>query len=132
MQYFPKTKRPFPFIELCTKGWTMVFKLIAGIPGRPSTLWNMRCPSNEYSLEALNKKNNLKNHYKNKIVQNWNLFKPTQVQDVFIAFRKKFITLVSQFKFWFYQSLHAMQNFGHDSLQLIISLICFPINCAAY
>ncbi len=60
----------------------MVFKLIAGIPGRPASIWNMASTSNEYSQAALNKKNDFKHHYKNRIVQNWSLFKPTQVKKI--------------------------------------------------
>ena len=60
----------------------MVFKLIAGISGRPATTWNMALPSYEYSLAALNTNADFKHHYKNRIVQNWRLFKPSEVKHV--------------------------------------------------
>ncbi len=72
----------------------MVFKLVAGVSGRPASIWNMPLPSNEYSLEALNKKNHFRHHYKNRIVQKWNRFKPTEVKDLFISFIRKFIMLI--------------------------------------
>ncbi len=64
----------------------MVFKLVAGVSGRPAGIWNMPLPSNEYSLEALNKGNHFRHHYKNRIVQNWNLSKPNEVKDLFTVY----------------------------------------------
>ncbi len=45
----------------------MVFKLIAGISGRPATTWNMALPSYEYSLAALNTNTDFKHHYKTEL-----------------------------------------------------------------
>ncbi len=64
----------------------MVFKLVAGIPGRPAKTWNMPFSTYEYSLAALGTTNYYKHHYKNRIVQNWSLFKPSEVKNVFIDF----------------------------------------------
>ena len=60
-------------------GWTMVFKLVAGIPGRPATAWNLPFTTFEYSLAALNSDNDFKHHYKNRIVQKWRVFAPSEV-----------------------------------------------------
>ena len=57
----------------------MVFKTIAGESGVISNIWNDNLPYNEKSLEALNKDNKFIGHYKNKIVQNWEVFNPLQV-----------------------------------------------------
>ena len=54
----------------------MVFKTIAGESGVISNIWNDNLPYNEKSLEALNKDNKFIGHYKNKIVQNWEVFNP--------------------------------------------------------
>ena len=60
-------------------GWTLVFKTIAGESGIMSNIWNDAHPYNENSTEALNKDNEFRLHYKNKIVQNWKVFNPFQV-----------------------------------------------------
>ena len=99
----------------------MVFKLVAGVPGRPATTWNMPFPTYEYSLAALNTKKSFKHHYKSRIVQNWSLFKPTQVMHVFVGFSKKF---AKNFKLiqMLVAALHARKKFKVVSLQQIISL----------
>lgn len=56
-----------------------MFKTIAGESGVISNIWNDDHPYNENSLEALNKDNEFRDHYKNKIVQNWEVFNPLQV-----------------------------------------------------
>ncbi|CAB3988989.1 Hypothetical predicted protein [Paramuricea clavata] len=61
-------------------GWTLVFKLIAGISGGPAKIWRTPFSTYEYSLAALNTKNDFKHHYKNRIVQNWSLFKPSEAK----------------------------------------------------
>jgi hypothetical protein len=58
----------------------MVFKLVAGVRGRPATTWNMPISTYEYSLAALNTRNDFKHHYKNRIVQKWSTFKPSEVK----------------------------------------------------
>ena len=74
----------------------MVFKLIAGISGRPATTWNMVLPSYEYSLAALNTNADFKHHYKNRIVQNWSLFNPTEVKHV-LQYRNKLKYVILEF-----------------------------------
>ena len=70
----------------------MVFKLVAGIPGRPETAWNLPFTSFEYSLAALNTNNDFKHHYKNRIVQNWSAFAPTEVTCMYCGVLKLFMT----------------------------------------
>ena len=67
-------------ISLNSSGWTLVFKAIAGVPGVMSDIWQSYATFKENSLEALNIGNSFKNHYKNRIVQEWSLFSPTQVR----------------------------------------------------
>ena len=57
----------------------MVFKTIAGELEVISSIWNDDQPYNENLLETLNKDNEFRGHYKNKIVQNWEVFNPLQV-----------------------------------------------------
>jgi hypothetical protein len=51
-----------------------------------SDIWQSPSTFNESSLEALNIGNSFKNHYKNRIVQEWSTFGPTQVKDKIYAF----------------------------------------------
>jgi hypothetical protein len=45
-----------------------------------SDIWQGPSTFNESSLEALNIENSFRNHYKNRIVQEWSTFAPTQVK----------------------------------------------------
>lgn len=56
-----------------------MFKTIAGESGTISSIWNGAHPYNENSIEVLNKDDEYKLHYKSKIVQNWEIFNPSQV-----------------------------------------------------
>jgi hypothetical protein len=60
-------------------GWTLVFKTIAGESGPIQNIWKDSLSINENSLEALNKDNYFRHHYKNSIVQDWKIFNPNQV-----------------------------------------------------
>ena len=60
----------------------MVFKVLAGVPGRVAKYWKLPCTTSEYTLEALNKMNTHKKFYKNRIIQNWNIFTPKEVRQV--------------------------------------------------
>lgn len=60
----------------------MVFKAIAGVPGRIAGYWKLPYLTSECSLEALNKKNSYKKFYKNRIVQNWDKFSPKEVRQM--------------------------------------------------
>ena len=61
-----------------------MFKVIAGVSGRPAAIWNLPFSNYEFSLAALNTNNDFKHHYKNRIVQNWNQFKPSEVKLVHV------------------------------------------------
>ena len=58
----------------------MVFKVIAGVPGRVAKYWKLPYTTSEYTLEALNKMNTYKKFYKNRIIQNWDMFTPKEVR----------------------------------------------------
>ncbi|CAB3997875.1 Hypothetical predicted protein [Paramuricea clavata] len=74
-------------------GWTLVFKLIAGISGGPVKTWKMPFPTYEYSLAALKTNNDFKHHYKNRIVQNWSAFKPSEARVVLYKGGKEEVVL---------------------------------------
>ena len=57
----------------------MIFKAIDDVPGTMSDIWENQATFEESSLEALNVDNKFKQHYKNRIVQKWETFNPTQV-----------------------------------------------------
>lgn len=58
----------------------MIFKVIDHVPGTFLNLWQDQPTLEENSLEALNADNTFKNHYKNRIVQEWDTFNPRQVK----------------------------------------------------
>ena len=62
----------------------MVYKLVAGVAGKAVELWNQAFPTNEFKTEVLNTNNDFKHHYKNRIVQNWNLFHPSEVKTLYL------------------------------------------------
>ena len=53
---------------------------MADVPGIMSDIWQSPSTFNESSLEVLNVENSFKSHYKNRIVQEWSTFSPTQVK----------------------------------------------------
>ncbi len=82
---------------LNSSGWTLVFKAIAGVPGVMSDIWQSSSTVKESSLEALNTENDFKNHYKNRIIQEWSLFSPTQVRKeniIYVLHKIKMYTVV--------------------------------------
>ena len=86
-----------------------MFKLVAGVPGRPATTWNMPFSTYEYSLAALNTRNDFRRHYKNRIIQKWNIFKPSEARVVLFKQNKeelalRFKTTSSNNKNWFSQA----------------------------
>ena len=60
-------------------GWTLVFKAIAGESEVIENVWKDSLTHEEFSFEALNKKNSFKQYYKNRIVRDWTMFNPTEV-----------------------------------------------------
>lgn len=79
MQYHNGFNVFFKILLNLHPGWTLVFKVVSGITGRPATIWDMSISTYEFSLAALNTNNSFKHHYKNRIVQNWSEFKPVEV-----------------------------------------------------
>lgn len=61
-----------------------MFKTIAGESGAIKNIWKDPLTHEESSLVALNKKNSFKHHYKNRIVQDWKMFNPTEVAIILI------------------------------------------------
>ena len=100
----------FPvFCDMEAGGWTLVFKLVAGVPGRPATTWNMPFSTYEYSLPAVNTGSTFRRHYKNRIVQNWNVFNPSEARVVLYKLNKeelslRFKTTGSNNRNWFSQA----------------------------
>lgn len=63
-------------------GWTMVFKLVSGVSAGIYKLWSSANSLNENKTEALNINSSLKEHYKNRLVQNWQTAHPKEVRNV--------------------------------------------------
>jgi len=61
-------------------GWTMVFKVVSGIPADIYQLWTSADSLNENKTEALNVNSSVKGHYKNRFVQNWQTAKPNEAR----------------------------------------------------
>ena len=62
-----------------SKGWTMVFKVVSGVSADIYQLWSSADSLNENKTEALNTNSLLKEHYKNRLVQNWQTASPKKV-----------------------------------------------------
>ncbi|XP_028404030.1 uncharacterized protein LOC114526644 [Dendronephthya gigantea] len=94
-------------------GWTLVFKTIAGISGIIKDIWKDSLSYKEHSLEALNKDNSFKHHYKNRIVLHWKMFNPVEARVVLYNQTKelvvmKFNVIASNNTDWF--SVHRLQQ----------------------
>ena len=61
-------------------GWTMVFKVVSGVSADIYQLWLAAHSLNENKTEALNTNSSLKQHYKNRLVQNWQNANPKEVE----------------------------------------------------
>ncbi|XP_078381758.1 uncharacterized protein LOC144664478 isoform X1 [Oculina patagonica] len=61
-------------------GWTMVFKLVSGVSADVYQLWSSEDSLNENNAEALNVISSLREHYKNRFVQNWQTVNPKEVR----------------------------------------------------
>ena len=57
----------------------MVFKLVSGVSTIPHQLWTSSSVLNEDKPEALTTNSDLKAHYKNRMVTNWQTVNPTEV-----------------------------------------------------
>ncbi|XP_078381760.1 uncharacterized protein LOC144664478 isoform X3 [Oculina patagonica] len=60
--------------------WTMVFKLVSGVSADVYQLWSSEDSLNENNAEALNVISSLREHYKNRFVQNWQTVNPKEVR----------------------------------------------------
>lgn len=68
-------------------GWTMVFKLVAGVSADISRLWSSDDPLNENNAEVLNTTSTPKEHYKNRMIRNWNTLGLKEVRKFLKIFR---------------------------------------------
>ncbi|CAB4014967.1 Hypothetical predicted protein, partial [Paramuricea clavata] len=77
-----------------------------------SDIWQSPSTFNESSLEALNIANSFKNHYKNRIVQEWSTFSPTQARIVLYSPGKEDVVLTFNT-----QNTNNMNWFAEANLQ---------------
>ncbi len=71
--------------SLCTScysspGWTLVFKVVSGVDKEVWDLYNSDQASAEYEKAALDVTNQHQDHYKNRVVMNWQTFNASQVK----------------------------------------------------
>ncbi len=59
----------------------MVFKLVSGVSADVYQLWSSEDSLNENNAEALNVISSLREHYKNRFVQNWQTVNPKEVRN---------------------------------------------------
>ncbi len=60
-------------------GWTLVFKVVSGVDKKVWDLYNSDQASAELVTAALDVTNQHQDHYKNRVVMNWQNFNPSQV-----------------------------------------------------
>ncbi|KAL9952121.1 hypothetical protein ACROYT_G039330 [Oculina patagonica] len=71
----------FPvFCDMASGGWTMVFKVVSGVDKKVWDLYNSDQASAEFEKAALDVTNQHHDHYKNRVVMNWQNFNPTQAK----------------------------------------------------
>ena len=58
----------------------MVYKAVSGVPGNVAKVWTNKGAVNEERDDALNTNNFFKGHYKNRIVDEWRLYRPKEVK----------------------------------------------------
>lgn len=63
----------------------MVFKAVSGVEERVWDLYNSPSTSNEFQTAALDVTDQLRGHYKNGIVLNWQSFAPSQVNTFYLS-----------------------------------------------
>ncbi|CAH3141935.1 unnamed protein product, partial [Porites evermanni] len=61
-------------------GWTMVFKAVGGVDKNVYEVYKSDQTSSEDEVEALNVTNKYRDHYKNRIVLNWELFDASEAR----------------------------------------------------
>ena len=57
----------------------MVFKVVSGVVADIYGLWSSSDSFKEDKIEALNVNSSLKEHYKNRLIQNWKTINPKEV-----------------------------------------------------
>ncbi|KAL9965640.1 hypothetical protein ACROYT_G029471 [Oculina patagonica] len=75
-------------------GWTMVFKLVSGVSADIYQLWTSADSLNENNREALNVNSSLKEHYKNRLVQNWQSANLTEARVVLYSDKAEVLSIV--------------------------------------
>ncbi|XP_029197150.2 uncharacterized protein LOC114962353 isoform X3 [Acropora millepora] len=74
----------FPvYCDMKHKGWTMVFKAMSGIARSSWSVYSSTYTSNEFEKKALDVTNDVRKHYKNRIVLFWESFDPAQARVTF-------------------------------------------------
>ena len=62
----------------------MVFKVVGGVDRRVWDLYNSAQTSGEFQTAALDITNQHRDHYKNRVVLNWQSFSPSQVNTFYL------------------------------------------------
>ena len=62
----------------------MVYKSVSGIQGNVANIWSSKGSVNEERDDVLNTNNFFKGHYKNRIVDEWRVYKPKEVNSIVI------------------------------------------------
>ena len=66
-------------------GWTMIFKAVSGVDKRVWDLYNSAQSSAEFVTAALDITNQHHDHYKNRVVMNWQSFSPSKVNNFYFS-----------------------------------------------
>ena len=66
-------------------GWTMIFKAVSGVDKRVWDLYNSAQTSAEFVTAALDITNQHRDHYKNRVVMNWQSFSPSKVNNFYFS-----------------------------------------------
>lgn len=72
----------------------MVFKLVSGVSTIPHQLWTSSSVLNEDKPEALTTNSDLKAHYKNRMVTNWQTVNPTEARVALYTEGKEDLSIV--------------------------------------
>lgn len=73
----------FPvYCDMVAGGWTMVFKAVSGVDKDAYEVYNSAFTYSEKAMAALDATDNYGDHYKNRIILNWNNFGPSEARVV--------------------------------------------------
>jgi len=71
----------FPvYCDMAAGGWTMLFKVVSGVDRKVWELYSSANTSAEFTTAALDVTNQHSDHYKNRVVMNWENFNPTEAR----------------------------------------------------